>query len=783
MTYLMYALDQILVISWTAGILIMAIYLLKKLLGSRLSPRWHYYIWLLVLARLMLPAVPGSPTSVFNLLPAFDAATFHGTLQSTGSSLNSNIPAPSNSLPQSTGAVADSPPTPVKDTSGTNTHPGTRSTPPANDSPATQTAVDGWPKPLDVKAVLLYLWLSGIVCVLAVWLVSNILFYRKIRSCKQSDDAGVLSLVAQCKSILHIRNNIPVYEIESALSPCLVGIVKPKILVPRSAFHALDMHQKRYVLLHELIHLKRKDNALQLLCSVLQAIHWFNPLVWWAFARMRVDGEKACDHRVMASIGQEEATGYGHLVLDLAQYYSLSLYPVKRISGRKSKLGDRIQAIAAYNKNARYWTLAGVAVVLITAAIFLTGPWQGNAKKDPGKENPSSSATDPTKPSGSTPVSTNTDDDSDTIPESNAIHLLVDSYIENTYAPAAGMDTPFASHIILSSREQDAKTVLDIAAAYAQRSTDGIDPLGKREIHHAQVTVSRASDGSWQVEDYKVLESQEYYWRKDGSFAAEYAPYLFPPILRKIENATHPLVADQYSLQADINQNAGGVETITLQMLDTYQGQYILKIDDAEIYGAGDTIEKTFNIVDIDASDPYREIAVSEYGPSNDDYTTFYWYDGKQIYYMGAMQGFIGKASMYGMEDHTTIQLDHAGNIWARSRSNFIGTWFYPDDHMLDDKRRIVNIPQEWYDMNWKDRKVLQPVSLQKSPQDSQTVYQLQTGDHVTFVKTDNKKWVLVKTSDGKEGWLALEEDEYFRYTVGGKFIPEVFEGMPIAAD
>jgi len=51
----------------------------------------------------------------------------------------------------------------------------------------------------------------------------------------------------------------------------------------------------RYVFLHELGHLKRGDILVNWLMALPLVLHWFNPLVWYAIQRIRVDGESACD--------------------------------------------------------------------------------------------------------------------------------------------------------------------------------------------------------------------------------------------------------------------------------------------------------------------------------------------------------------------------------------------------------------------------------------------------------------------------------------------------------
>lgn len=70
-------------------------------------------------------------------------------------------------------------------------------------------------------------------------------------------------------------------------------------------------------MLHEFTHLKHYDLPLNWVMCMLQAMHWFNPLLWFAFARMRADRELACDARVLSIDATDRRAEYGGALLKL----------------------------------------------------------------------------------------------------------------------------------------------------------------------------------------------------------------------------------------------------------------------------------------------------------------------------------------------------------------------------------------------------------------------------------------------------------------------------------
>jgi hypothetical protein len=117
-----------------------------------------------------------------------------------------------------------------------------------------------------------------------------------------------------------VRTNVRVIATDAVGGPALFGFFRPKLLVPPALLQDLDHDDLRFVFLHELAHLRRRDTLTNLLLTLAQALHWFNPLVWLALSRCRTERELACDAMVLElSDGPAAQHGYGDTILRLAE--------------------------------------------------------------------------------------------------------------------------------------------------------------------------------------------------------------------------------------------------------------------------------------------------------------------------------------------------------------------------------------------------------------------------------------------------------------------------------
>ena len=147
---------------------------------------------------------------------------------------------------------------------------------------------------------LFSVWLAGVIIVGISIVFKNSTFWSIIRREPLVTDQKILNLLKTCKSQMKLQTVVGVIMTDKVKSPALFGYLRPRLLLPKGILEKLNEDQLHHVFLHELGHLKRHDIAISWLITVLQAIHWFNPLVWYAFYQMRVDQEAACDAYVLS---------------------------------------------------------------------------------------------------------------------------------------------------------------------------------------------------------------------------------------------------------------------------------------------------------------------------------------------------------------------------------------------------------------------------------------------------------------------------------------------------
>jgi len=225
---------------------------------------------------------------------------------------------------------------------------------------------------VDLSMLLQAIWLAGSLGALGVLLVGlGRLWWLASRA--RSIEGGRWQTL--CEELRHSYGlRYPVRLLHSRHRSLLVtwGWRRARILLPAVAGEWSD-DQIRIVLAHELAHIARGDWVAQLAAEVLRAVYWFNPVLWIACRRLRVESECACDDAVLARgvDGSEYAT---HL-LALARRLNSESQPwlPAPAMARQSSLEGRIRAMLNDTLNRRPLTWP-VRLVIVAALAALTLP-------------------------------------------------------------------------------------------------------------------------------------------------------------------------------------------------------------------------------------------------------------------------------------------------------------------------------------------------------------------------------------------------------------------------
>ena len=314
-----------------SSLLIAAVFVLRSLSGGRLDKRLRYYLWLPVIMRMLLPFSVGSRLSVMNIFALAPRVSAEGIV----------TPADTDSMTYAammTGEPALS---------------------------VQQTAARCFPW----EAVILCLWAAGAIAVAAITLQRNTLFYGRLKKDRRVADVDMLG--ALC-SRLKIKRAPAVYISDSVMSPCAFGIFRPAIYLP--AWAVADKERLRYILLHELTHIKYRDNLFSMLISASCAVFWFDPLVWIMANSARSDRELACDAWVTEGMEPCEKTAYGMTLVTALQLQSGCCQRVcaPAFAARKNEMFDRIRSIKSDRPAAKWLTLIVCAAMACSLIAFGT---------------------------------------------------------------------------------------------------------------------------------------------------------------------------------------------------------------------------------------------------------------------------------------------------------------------------------------------------------------------------------------------------------------------------
>lgn len=325
--------SHLLVGSIHASLLIVVVFLLRTLLRGRVPAQCFHLLWLLVALRLLIPSTPSSGFSIFNLLPSTtdpasaDVAPWHVRFSEA-------TPSPS---------------------AGTDSAHWTQARQP-------QTASFTFAQAIPL------VWLLGVGIQSALLALSAVCMRRALTGSPVSRDLRLTALAAECASVFGVSGKLKIIESDVVTGPALMGLWRPKLLLPPGFAAGLSDEELRFVLMHETAHLRRRDLAALWLMRSGRILHWFNPLVWLAARVARTDTELACDEAVLRNTRPDRSVAYGETLLKLVRIVAMrspSLPTVGIVESRRA-MHVRLKRIALFRENrGRNQWLAALSVVSV----------------------------------------------------------------------------------------------------------------------------------------------------------------------------------------------------------------------------------------------------------------------------------------------------------------------------------------------------------------------------------------------------------------------------------
>ncbi len=217
-------------------------------------------------------------------------------------------------------------------------------------------------------------WIAGVAVMFLRTLAHLLGAGRLRREAKMTEDQTILNMVDHLRRLMNITRQVRVCISEYIISPAVLGVLWPTILVPASMLSGIPADQFRAILAHELAHIRRYDYFVNLIQMFVEILFFFNPAVWWISRQIRVEREACCDQIAVAVTGQTFA--YIQTLADwVRRLRPLPVtMPAFADAAPPSKLLDRVKRLLApSHRPALRVSLPTMTVTIITAVILLAG--------------------------------------------------------------------------------------------------------------------------------------------------------------------------------------------------------------------------------------------------------------------------------------------------------------------------------------------------------------------------------------------------------------------------
>lgn len=336
---------KLLAMSISASGIGLILLLIRRFADEKISPRWKYVLWMVVIAALTVPYRQESEHSVMPSMDAVENISYREDYDRARNVLFVEMQRGESSIRMSNQGIRE---------------------------------LEKKERVLFTKLLLIDVfipltWFFGMMSVLFLWMIIRMRLERAIRK-KGMPFLVEENLFQRCQETIGVRERLECIVLPEIASPALVGLFRPRILLPEYVSN-LSEESLSYILMHELSHFKRKDMWWNSLLLGLRVVYWFNPMIWFFFLRIREDMEVRNDDVVLEQMEPSSRKDYARSLVEvLGHSHHVLWMSVCMIDGKKN-VERRIRMIKlkeVFRKNREALAVFGISLLVLLTACFFT---------------------------------------------------------------------------------------------------------------------------------------------------------------------------------------------------------------------------------------------------------------------------------------------------------------------------------------------------------------------------------------------------------------------------
>ncbi len=384
-------LELVLLASWRAIPVFVVVAGLSLLVRKRVPARYLCWLWLIVIARLLLPVSVESKVAmgsvvderVQKLFAADDELTVESKIYDSAAVKGEHGETETVALLAADETAKERAEADV-DVAGTTDHDNAAY---ASSSPETQTNYIGADRSFGFQTsmtsdhilyIVVFFFGLPAIAMFMRGVVSHIRFAWNLRFMPTVEGRDTVDCLLRVCDELGVGRRPRIKEVPSLYSPAVFGLFRPVVCLPCGWRERLTPERLDWVFRHEMAHVKGRDGLLLFVANLAKSLHWFNPLSWIAVAKLQQRMERAADELATRTLSESKVREYGKLLLEFAagqtKFHRSATVGLLAMAAPRG-IQDRIHSLAC-NRPKRIW-LRRMAMLPVIMMIGVSGLTDG----------------------------------------------------------------------------------------------------------------------------------------------------------------------------------------------------------------------------------------------------------------------------------------------------------------------------------------------------------------------------------------------------------------------